>query len=79
MTRHRLATGFRPPVRVAAKSGGLVSVMRNEIGVVEYPDGRGYAAAVFTQAHQPGPLGEEAINSVIRTAAAAAITGLSGH
>jgi len=53
--------------------------MRNEIGVVEYPDGRGYAAAVFTQAHQPGPLGEEAINSVIRTAAAAAITGLSGH
>lgn len=38
LTRHRIASGFRSPVRVAAKSGSLVGVVRNEIGVISYPD-----------------------------------------
>jgi beta-lactamase class A len=34
LTRHRLAAAFRPPARVAAKSGSLLGAVRNEIGVV---------------------------------------------
>jgi beta-lactamase class A len=52
-------------------------VVRNEIGVVEYPDGRGYAMAVFTRARRPWH-GEAAINAVIGTAAAAAVGALAG-
>jgi beta-lactamase class A len=48
LTRHRLAAGFPPGVTVAAKSGGLMGVVRNEIGVVSEPDGTSYAVAVFT-------------------------------
>jgi beta-lactamase class A len=53
LTRQRLASGFGPGIRVAAKSGGLVGVVRNEIGVISYPDGTKYAAAVFTRS-RPG-------------------------
>jgi beta-lactamase class A len=76
LTRHRLAPAFPPPARVAAKSGSLIGVVRNEVGVIEYPDGRSYAAAVFTQAHQPWR-NDAAINAVIGTAAAAAVRMLS--
>jgi beta-lactamase class A len=76
LTKHRLASGFRPPSRVAAKSGSLMGVVRNEVGVIEYPDGRRYAAAVFTRAHQPWQ-NDAAINSVIGTAAAAAVSLLT--
>ena len=51
---HRLAAGFPEDVAVAAKSGTLPGV-RNEIGVVTYPDGGRYAVAVFAEA---GSLGE---------------------
>lgn len=44
--RHRLASAFGDGVTVSGKTGTLVRV-RNEIGVIEYPDGRRYAAAVF--------------------------------
>jgi beta-lactamase class A len=44
---HRLAAAFDEDVAVAAKSGSVLAV-RNEIGVVTYPDGRRYAVAVFT-------------------------------
>jgi beta-lactamase class A len=44
---HRLAAAFDDDVAVAAKSGTLLNV-RNEAGVVTYPDGRRYAVAVFT-------------------------------
>jgi len=77
LTRHRLAAAFPPPARVAAKSGGLVGVVRNEVGVITLPGGRSYAAAVFTQARQPGQ-NDAAINAVIGTAAAAAIGELDG-
>ncbi|MFF3332845.1 serine hydrolase [Streptomyces sp. NPDC002888] len=74
LTRHRISSAFQPPVRVAAKSGGLLGVVRNEIGVVSYPDGREYAAAVFTRS-RPGS-DERAINTAIGTATARAIASL---
>ncbi len=40
-TRHRIGAGFPPGVHVAAKSGGLMGVVRNEIGVVRHPDSGG--------------------------------------
>ena len=49
LTRHRIASGFGPDVSVAAKSGGLMGVVRNEAGVVNFPDGVAYAVAVFTR------------------------------
>ncbi|OKJ05615.1 serine hydrolase [Kitasatospora sp. CB01950] len=74
LTRHRIASGFRPPVRVAAKSGSLLGVVRNEIGVVSFPDGRQYAAAVLTRS----PLGSDdaAINRAIGEAARQAVAAL---
>jgi beta-lactamase class A len=50
---HRLGSGFDQDVQVAAKTGTLPTV-RNEAGVVTYPDGRRYAVAVFTQTSDPG-------------------------
>jgi beta-lactamase class A len=44
----RLATGFPPGVRVAAKTGTLPG-LHMEAGVAEYPDGGRYAIAVFAQ------------------------------
>jgi beta-lactamase class A len=76
LTRHRLAAGFPPPARVSAKSGGLVGVIRNEVGVIEYPDGRAYAAAVFTRVSQPHA-SDAAINAAIGQAAAAAVQTLA--
>ncbi|WP_177330191.1 serine hydrolase [Streptomyces sp. F-1] len=52
LTRHRIASAFRTPVR-AAKSGGLAGIVRNEVGVVSFPGGRRYAAAVLTTS-RPG-------------------------
>uniref|UniRef100_A0AAU2VYJ0 Class A beta-lactamase-related serine hydrolase n=1 Tax=Streptomyces sp. NBC_00008 TaxID=2903610 RepID=A0AAU2VYJ0_9ACTN len=74
LTRHRIASGFRLPVRVAAKSGSLVGVIRNEIGVISCPDGRRYAAAVFTRS-RPGS-DDAAISRAIGTVAARAVTAL---
>jgi beta-lactamase class A len=75
LTRNRLAAAFPPPVKVAAKSGSLVGVVRNEVGVIEFPDGRVYCAAVLAQSHQPWE-NTAAINAVIGTVAAAAIEQL---
>jgi beta-lactamase class A len=72
LTKHRLAAGFPSPARVFAKSGSLVGVVRNEIGVIEYPDGPGYAGAVFARARQPWQ-DDAAINTAIGAAAAAAV------
>ncbi|MFE5097683.1 serine hydrolase [Streptomyces sp. NPDC056638] len=47
---HRLRSGFADDdVRISGKTGTLPS-LRNEIGVVEYPDGGRYAVGVFTRA-----------------------------
>lgn len=45
---HRLAAGFGQGIRVAGKTGTLPGI-RNEIGIVTYPDERSYAVAVFTR------------------------------
>lgn len=45
---HRLLSGFPPETRIWSKTGTLPGI-RNEIGVVEYPDGTRYAVAVFTR------------------------------
>jgi beta-lactamase class A len=50
LTRNRIASGFAAPITVAAKSGALLGVARNEAGVVTFPDGAAYAVAVFTRA-----------------------------
>ena len=54
LTRHRIAAGFDPGVQVAAKSGGLMGVVRAEVGVVTLGDGTAYAIAVFTRTDEPG-------------------------
>ena len=47
---HRMASGFPfDDVHVAGKTGSLPTI-RNEVGVIEYPDGGRYAVAVFTRA-----------------------------
>ncbi|AUG81047.1 hypothetical protein CFP65_6391 [Kitasatospora sp. MMS16-BH015] len=76
LTRHRIASAFRPPVQVAAKSGSLFGVVRNEIGVVTHPDGGQYAAAVFTRA-RPGS-DEAAVNRAIGAVTALAVATLRG-
>jgi beta-lactamase class A len=44
----RLASGFDATITVAGKTG-TIPFVRNEAGVVTYPDGRRYAVAVFTR------------------------------
>lgn len=60
LTRHRIASGFGSDVVVAAKSGGLMGVVRNEAAVVSYPDGQRYCLAVFTR-RPPGVTAEPAL------------------
>jgi beta-lactamase class A len=72
---HRLASGFpEDDITTGGKTGTLTTV-RNEAGVVEYPDGARYAAAVFTRApraRQKNP----AADAVIGRSARAAIDAL---
>jgi beta-lactamase class A len=49
LTHQRIASGFGPGFVVAAKSGGLMGIVRNEVGVVTDPQGAAYAVAVFTR------------------------------
>jgi beta-lactamase class A len=48
VSTQRLASGFGPEVAVAGKTGTLPGI-RNEAGVVAFPDGRRVAVAVFTR------------------------------
>jgi len=70
LTRHRIASAFGPKVSVAAKSGGLMGVVRNEAAVVTFADGSAYAVAVHTRAHSetaPDPrLSDDAIGAAAR-------------
>ncbi|MFJ8789088.1 serine hydrolase [Streptomyces sp. NPDC102462] len=76
---HRLAAGFPfDDVHVAGKTGSLPTV-RNEVGVVEYPDGGRYAVAVFTRTPNPAAT-LPAADAVIGTAARIAVNALrAGH
>ncbi|GHE71963.1 serine hydrolase [Streptomyces vinaceus] len=72
---HRMAAGFPfDDVHVAGKTGSLPTV-RNEVGVVEYPDGGRYAVAVFTRAASPAAT-LPAADAVIGTAARIAVDAL---
>ncbi|MCF2528036.1 serine hydrolase [Yinghuangia soli] len=68
---HRLASGFPyDDVMVSGKTGTLPTI-RNEAGVVEYPDGGRYAVAVFTRSHAlaaVAPRADAAIGTAARLA-----------
>ncbi|GAA4140742.1 serine hydrolase [Actinomadura keratinilytica] len=72
---HRLSSGFPyDDVRVSGKTGTLPTI-RNEIGVVEYPDGGRYAVAVFTRSLLPTAVLPQA-DAVIGTSARLAVEAL---
>jgi beta-lactamase class A len=71
---HRITSGFPDGVAIAAKTGTLPG-LRNEAGVVEYPDGSRYAVAIFTRAHT-FEYRLPAIDAAIGTAARLAIESL---
>lgn len=72
---HRLSSGFPfDDVRVSGKTGTLPTI-RNEVGVVEYPDGGRYAVAVFTRAHSTGAVMPE-VDAAIGTTARMAVEAL---
>ena len=69
---HRLASGFTDDdaIRTSGKTGTL-PLVRNEVGVVEYPDGGRYAVAVFTRStslKQKQPLADAVIGTAARWA-----------
>ncbi|MGH3094562.1 MAG: serine hydrolase [Streptosporangiales bacterium] len=75
---HRLMSGFPGDgITVSGKTGTL-PLVRNEVGVVEYPDGGRYAIGVFTRAHSPEPEAPE-IDALIGWAAAEAVAHLRGE
>jgi beta-lactamase class A len=71
---HRLRTGFPDGVAIAAKTGTLPGI-RNEAGVVTYPDGARYAVAVFTREASLQSV-RPAVDASIGTAARLAIEHL---
>ncbi|MDJ1136326.1 serine hydrolase [Streptomyces iconiensis] len=74
---HRLAAGFPyDDVKVYGKTGSFGS-MRHEAGVVEFPDGSTYTAAVFTQAARADRRLPRA-DAVIGAAARVAVEELRG-
>lgn len=75
LTRNRLAAGFGRTASVAAKTGSLMGVWRNEVGVVTFPEGETFAVAVFTRADDAG-LDERTVDAAIGAAAAYAVDGL---
>ena len=67
---HRLTAGFPDEVAVAGKTGTLAAI-RNEAGVVTYPDDRRYAVAVFLHASTHAfrhPAADAAIGAAARAA-----------
>ncbi|WP_049572324.1 serine hydrolase [Nonomuraea sp. SBT364] len=64
---HRLAAGFGDEVIVSGKTGTLWGV-RNEAGVVEYPDGGRYAVAVFLRTAKLGGRDPDADAAIGRAA-----------
>lgn len=71
---HRLSAGFDSDVQIAAKTGTLPGI-RNEAGVVTYPDERRYAVAVFTRANSLAQR-QPRIDASIGTAARMAVEHL---
>jgi beta-lactamase class A len=73
----RLASGFADEVAVASKTGTLPTV-RNEAGVVTFPDGQAYAVAVFTRTNRTTTR-DAPLDAAIGQVAATAVSALRGH
>ena len=73
---HRLSSAFGDGIKVSGKTGTFIGI-RNEIGVVEYPDGGRYAAAVFVTTEDLAWHKPEA-DAVIGTVAKLAIEEIRG-
>ncbi|MCA1726828.1 MAG: class A beta-lactamase-related serine hydrolase [Actinobacteria bacterium] len=71
---HRLRSGFPDGVATPGKTGTLPG-LRNESGVVEYPDGARFAVAVFTRV-EDSALMNPPIDALIGEAAALAVGAL---
>lgn len=72
---HRLTSGFPgDDIKVSGKTGTL-PLVRNEVGVVEYPDGGRYAVGVFTRADAPASNAPQ-LDALIGWAAAQAVAQL---
>jgi beta-lactamase class A len=65
LTRARIASGFDSSVTVAAKSGALLRVIRNEVGVVSYLDESAFAVAVFTRRHHDSAIDAAQVDAAI--------------
>lgn len=77
---HRLASGFPDDEVAVSGKTGTVPGVRNEVGVVEYPDGRRYAVAVFTRTDSPAltlPQADAAIGVAARRAVDALRSSIS--
>ncbi|MQY04048.1 serine hydrolase [Actinomadura macrotermitis] len=72
---HRLSSGFPYDDIVVSGKTGTMATIRNEAGVVEYPDGGRYAVAVFTRSLLPVAVLPQA-DAAIGTAARLAIEAL---
>ncbi|MFI0410132.1 serine hydrolase [Actinomadura sp. 3N508] len=72
---HRLSSGFPYDDVVVSGKTGTLPTLRNEVGVVEYPDGGRYAVAVFTRSPLPVAVLPQA-DAVIGTAARIAVEHL---
>lgn len=70
----RLVSGFPDEVAVASKTGTLPTV-RNEAGVVTYPDGQSYAISIFTRTESLVERNAQ-LDAAIGKAAATAIAAL---
>jgi len=65
LTRNRIASGFNTATKVAAKSGALMGVVRNEAGVVVLPDGSAFAVAIFTRREKANTTNPAIIDGLI--------------
>lgn len=75
VSRERIARGFGKGIAVAAKSGGLLGVVRNEVGVVTFPSEPPYAVAVFTRTPDDD-VDPHGVDAAITEAAATAVAAL---
>ena len=74
---HRLASGFPEDDVVTGGKTGTLPRVRNEVGLVTYPDGAQYAVACFTWAHA-GTAKNPQADAVIGRAARLAVDALRG-
>ncbi|MFD1938874.1 serine hydrolase [Nonomuraea mangrovi] len=75
---HRLTSGFPADDILVSGKTGTLPLVRNEVGVVEFPDGGRYAVGVFTRTDDPTPNAPH-LDALIGWAAAEAVAQLRGE